>query len=233
MQEFLDRPLTGEWPCLWLDATYLKVRQGGRIISVAAIIAVAVNTDGRRESEPFCRHVFETNGERPEHRPLGSRDVLDGLASRSLKGRGLDGVKLVISDAHTGLKAAIGRVFDAAWQRCRVHWMRNALAHVPKGRHTVVAAAIRQAFTQPDQKSAIEVWRHVADQLRTRWPKLATLMDESEADVLGDCQEFCAGGHDDGKKGTQTWPSRKTSWTNSWRAATRRRFSAVTALSTS
>ena len=126
VQEFLDRPLTGEWPCLWLDATYLKVRQGGRIISVAAIIAVAVNTDGRRESEPFCRHVFETNGERPEDRPLGSRDVLDGLASRSLKGRGLDGVKLVISDAHTGLKAAIGRVFDAAWQRCRVHWMRNA-----------------------------------------------------------------------------------------------------------
>ena len=169
--EFLDRPLIGEWPYLWLDATYLKVRQGGRIISVAAIIAVAVNTDGRREIiglkiGPSEAETFWT-------------DFL-----RSLKGRGLDGVKLVISDAHTGLKAAIGRVFDAAWQRCRVHWMRNALAHVPKGQHTVVAAAIRQAFTQPDQKSAIEVWRHVADQLRPRWPKLATLMDESEADVL-------------------------------------------------
>jgi putative transposase len=103
---------------------------------------------------------------------------------RGLKGRGLDGVKLVISDAHTGLKAAIARVFDATWQRCRVHWIRNALAHVPKGQHTVVAAAIRQAFNQPDRDGASQTWRHVADQLRGRWPKLATLMDESEADVL-------------------------------------------------
>lgn len=103
---------------------------------------------------------------------------------RGLKGRGLDGVKLVISDAHTGLKAAIARVFDATWQRCRVHWIRNALAHVPKGQHTVVAAAIRQAFNQPDHDSASQTWRHVADQLRGRWPKLAVLMDESEADVL-------------------------------------------------
>ena len=90
----------------------------------------------------------------------------------------------VISDAHTGLKAAIARVFDATWQRCRVHWIRNALAHVPKGQHTVVAAAIRQAFNQPDHDGASLTWRHVADQLRGRWPKLATLMDESEADVL-------------------------------------------------
>ena len=103
---------------------------------------------------------------------------------RGLKARGLDGVKLVISDAHTGLKAAIARVFDATWQRCRVHWMRNALAHVPRGQHTVVAAAIRQAFTQPDRAAAGDTWRHVADQLRARWPKLAALMDESEADVL-------------------------------------------------
>ena len=81
----------------------------------------------------------------------------------SIKDRGLDGLKLVISDAHTGLKAAIARVFEASWQRCRVHWMRNALAHVPKGQHTVVAAAIRQAFTQPDQKGAQDVWRHVGE----------------------------------------------------------------------
>lgn len=80
----------------------------------------------------------------------------------------------MISDAHTGLKAAIRRVFDATWQRCRVHWMRNALAHVPKGQHTVVSAAIRQAFNQPDQKGAVEVWRHVADQLHPRWSKLGT-----------------------------------------------------------
>ncbi len=90
----------------------------------------------------------------------------------------------MISDAHTGLKAAIARLFDATWQRCRVHWMRNALAHVPKGHHTVVAAAIRQAFGQPDRAQAGETWRHVADQVRGRWPKLAGLMDDSEADVL-------------------------------------------------
>lgn len=103
---------------------------------------------------------------------------------RSLRARGLSGVKLVISDAHSGLKAAISRVFDASWQRCRVHWMRNGLAHVSKGQHTVVAAAVRQAFDQPDRLHAGETWRHVANQLRTRWPKLANLMDESEQDVL-------------------------------------------------
>ena len=103
---------------------------------------------------------------------------------RSLVRRGLKGVKLVISDAHEGLKHAIAKVMGATWQRCRVHWVRNALAHVPKGQHTVVAAAIRQAFLQPDRESASQTWRHVADQLRTRWPKLGTLMDESETDVL-------------------------------------------------
>jgi putative transposase len=171
VRDFLERPLTGEWPYLWLDATSLKVRQGGRIVSVAAIIAVAVNTDGRREIIGLAIGPSEAE-------PFWTEFL------RSLKGRGLDGVKLVISDAHTGLKAAIARTFDATWQRCRVHWLRNALAHVPRGQHTVVAAAIRQAFTQPEQESAGQAWRHVADQLRARWPKLAALMDESEADVL-------------------------------------------------
>src|SRR3546814_15280731 len=72
----------------------------------------------------------------------------------------------------------------ATWQRCRVHFMRNALSYVPKGQNTVVAAAIRQVFLQPDQKSATQVWRQVADQLRTRWPKLGACMDEAETDVL-------------------------------------------------
>ena len=103
---------------------------------------------------------------------------------RSLRARGLGGVRLVISDAHTGLKAAIARVFEATWQRCRVHWMRNALAHVSRGQHTVVAAAIRQAFDQPDRAHAGETWRKVSEQLRPRWPKLADLMDASEHDVL-------------------------------------------------
>jgi putative transposase len=171
VSEFLNRPLTGEWPYVWLDATYLKQRQGGRIISVAAIIAVAANTEGRREIIGL--------GIGPSEAETFWTDFL-----RSLRARGLDGVRLVISDAHTGLKAAISRVFDATWQRCRVHWMRNALAHVSKGQHTVVAAAIRQAFDQPDRLHAGETWRHVANQLRSRWPKLAQLMDDSEHDVL-------------------------------------------------
>ena len=169
--EFLNRPLTGKWPYVWLDATYLKQRQGGRIVSVAAIIAVAANTDGRREIIGL--------GVGPSEAETFWMDFL-----RSLRARGLDGVKLVISDAHSGLKSAISKVFEATWQRCRVHWMRNALAHVSKGQHTVVAAAIRQAFEQPDYKHAVEAWRHVANQLRVRWSKLAELMDQSEVDVL-------------------------------------------------
>ena len=169
--EFLNRPLTGKWPYVWLDATYLKQRQGGRIVSVAAIIAVAANTDGRRE-------IIGLGVGPSEAEPFW----MDFL--RSLRARGLDGVKLVISDAHSGLKSAISKVFEATWQRCRVHWMRNALAHVSKGQHTVVAAAIRQAFEQPDYKHAVETWRHVANQLRVCWSKLAELMDQSEVDVL-------------------------------------------------
>jgi putative transposase len=168
---FLERPIEGEWPYLWLDATYLKVREGGRIVWVAAIIAVAVSTDGRRE-------IVGLGIGPSEAEPFWS-SFIKGLVKRGLKG-----VKLVISDAHEGLRLAITRVLGATWQRCRVHWMRNALAHVAKGQHTMVAAAIRQAFLQPDAAAAHQTWRHVADQLRARWPKLATLMDDSEHDVL-------------------------------------------------
>jgi transposase-like protein len=168
---FLKRPLEGDWPYLWLDATYLKVREGGRIVSVAAIIAMAVDTDGRREI--IGLHIGPSEAE-----PFWASFLKD------LVRRGLKGVKLVVSDAHEGLKAAICRVIGATWQRCRVHFARNALAYVPRGQHAMVAAAIRQAFIQPDRKSAGETWRHVADQLRGRWPKLATLMDEAEEDVL-------------------------------------------------
>jgi len=171
---FLDRPLAGEWPYLWLDAAYLKVRQGARIISVAALVAVAVNTDGRREIIGLTVGPSEACGGAAVHwTPAYSALPFWREFLRSLKARGLNGLKLVIPDAHTGLKAAIRRVFDASWQRCRVHWMRNTLAHVPKGQHTVVSAAIRQAFNQPDRKGAVEVWRHVADQPRPagrNWP---------------------------------------------------------------
>jgi transposase-like protein len=168
---FLSRPLDGEWPYLWLDATYLKQREGGRVVSVAAIIAVAANTEGRREIVGL--HIGPSEAE-----PFWSGFL------KSLLRRGLKGVKLVVSDAHEGLKAAIAKVFGATWQRCRVHWMRNALAHVSKGQHTMVAAALRQAFLQADDDAAHQTWRHVADQLRQRWPKLAAFMDSSEHDVL-------------------------------------------------
>src|SRR3954462_13674136 len=127
---FLDRSLDGEWPYLWLDATYLKGRDGGRIVSVGAIIAVAVSTEGRRE-------IVGLGIGPSEAEPFWSGFI------KGLTKRGLRRVKLVIADAHDGLRLAITRVLAAAWQRCGVHWIRNALAHVPKGQHTMVAAAIR------------------------------------------------------------------------------------------
>ena len=107
--------------------------------------------------------------------------------SAFLKGlvkRGLKGVKLVISDAHDGLRLAITRVLGATWQRCRVHWMRNALAHVPKASTPWSPPRSARLSCKPDAEAAHQTWRHVADQLRPRWPKLAALMDDSEHDVL-------------------------------------------------
>ena len=168
---FLNRPLEGDWPYLWLDATYVKVRQDGRIVSVAVIVAVGVNGDGRREVlgmaiGPSEAETFWT-------------DFL-----RKLARRGLRGVKLVVSDAHEGLKAAVARVPNASWQRCRVHFMRNVLAHAGKQGRRVVSAFIATAFAQNDAALARAQWRQVADQLRPRVPKLAALMDQAETDVL-------------------------------------------------
>jgi transposase-like protein len=168
---FLERPLVGDWPYLWLDATYLKQREGGRIVSVAAIIAVAANTEGKREIVGL--HIGPSEAE-----------SFWATFLKSLVRRGLRGTKLVISDAHEGLKAAIRRVMGSTWQRCRVHWMRNAQSYAPKGQQNMVSAALRQAFIQPDRTNASQTLRHVADQLRVKWPKLGMFIDESEADVL-------------------------------------------------
>ena len=168
---FLQRPIEGDWPYLWIDATYLKVREAGRIVSVAVIIAVAVNTDGVREVLGMAIGPSEAE-------PFWTSFL------RSLTRRGLRGVKLVISDAHEGLKAAAAKVLKATWQRCRVHFLRNALAHAGKGQRQVVLAMINTVFAQETQEAAIAQWRAVADQLRPKFPKLATLMDEAEADVL-------------------------------------------------
>ena len=171
MGAFLARPIEGEWPYLWIDATYVKTRADGRIVSVAVIIATAVNTDGRREVLGMAIG------------PSEAETFWTGFL-RQLKRRGLAGVKLVVSDAHEGLKAAAAKVLQASWQRCRVHFMRNALAHAPKGQRTMVAAAIRTAFAQDGEAAAHAQWRQVADGLRPRFPKLAALMDEAEHDVL-------------------------------------------------
>jgi putative transposase len=168
---FLNRLLEGEWPYLWLDATYVKVREQGRIVSVAVIVAVAVNNDGRREVLGLAIGPSEAE-------PFWT-DFL-----RSLARRGLRGVKLVISDAHEGLKAAVARVLHASWQRCRVHFMRNVLAKAGKQGRRVVSAFIGTAFAQEDAEAARVQWRQVADQLRLKVPKLASLMNEAETDVL-------------------------------------------------
>lgn len=171
VQAFLTRPIEGEWPYVWLDATYVKVRQNGRIVSVAVIIAVGVNSDGRREILGMKIGASEAE--------TFWTDFL-----RTLARRGLSGVKLVVSDAHEGLKAAISKVLSATWQRCRVHFMRNALAHAGKSGRRVVSAFIATAFAQDDADTARTQWRQVADQLKPKLPKLATLMHDAEADVL-------------------------------------------------
>src|SRR5487761_2100643 len=171
VKAFLGRPIEGDWPYLWIDATYLKVRQNGRIVSVAVIIAIGVNSDGRREVlgldiGPSEAETFWT------------------AFLRKLARRGLRGVKLVISDAHEGIKAAVAKVLNATWQRCRVHFMRNVLAHAGKSGRRVASAFIATAFAQESAEAASSQWRAVADQIRPKVPKLAAIMDEAEIDVL-------------------------------------------------
>jgi transposase-like protein len=168
---FLDRPLEGDWPYLWIDATYVKVRQAGRIVSVATIIAVAVNSEGRRE-------VLGMTTGPSEAEPFWTAFL------RSLMRRGLRRVKLVISDAHEGLKAAVAKVLKASWQRCRVHFLRNALAYANKGQRQMVFALINTIFAQETAEAAHAQWRVVVDQLRNKFPRLAAMMDDTEHEVL-------------------------------------------------
>lgn len=171
VKAFLGRPLEGDWPYIWIDATYLKVRRGGRIVSVAIIVAVGVNSDGRRE-------VLGMEIGTSEAEPIWTEFL------RKLTRRGLCGVKLVISDAHEGIKAAVSKVLCATWQRCRVHFMRNVLAHSGKSGRRVVSAFVATAFAQETPEAASTQWRTVADQIRPKVPKLAAIMDDAENDVL-------------------------------------------------
>ena len=171
MKAFLDRPLEGDRSYLWIDATYVKVRQAGRIVSVAVIVAVGVNGDGRREVLGLAVGPSEAETFWTEF-------------LRSLARRGLRGVKLVVSDAHEGIKAAVAKIMHCTWQRCRVHFMRNLMAHAGKSGRKMVGAFIGTAFAQESAEAAKAQWRRVADQLRPKLPKLAGFLDEAETDVL-------------------------------------------------
>ena len=173
VERFRSRLLEGSHPYIWIDATYLKARQDGRVVSVAVVIAVGIN------GETGEREVLGLDVGPSEDEAFWTSFL------RSLVARGLSGVRLVTSDAHRGLKGAIGTVLQgASWQRCRVHFMRNALSLVPKAAQQMVGATIRTVFAQPDAASAHEQWQRVADGFRSRFQKLADLMDEAEEDVL-------------------------------------------------
>ena len=173
VERFRNRPLEGSYPYVWVDATYVKARQDGRVVSSAVVIAVGVKAQtGERE-------VLGMDVGPSEDGAFWSAFL------RSLVARGLSGVRLVTSDAHRGLKRAVQTVLvGASWQRCRVHFMRNALSLVPKVAQQMVGAPIRTVFAQPDAHSAREQWRRVSDGFRSRFPRLAELMDEAEEDVL-------------------------------------------------
>src|SRR5215216_4563791 len=172
VERFRTRKLEGPYPYVWLDGTFVKVRENGRVVSQAIVIAIAVTANGEREVLGLDVGPSESGA--------------FWLAFlRDLAARGLNGVKLVISDAHAGLKAALGAVLQgASWQRCRVHFMRDALGLVPKSAQQMVAATIRTVFAQPDPAAAREQWRRVADTFRPRFGRLAELLDTAEADVL-------------------------------------------------
>ncbi len=169
---FRDRPLSEQhFPYVFLDATYCKARVNHRVVSQAVVIATGVAVDGRREVLGF---------------DVG--DSEDGAFwtafLRSLKTRGLSGVQLVISDAHTGLRSAIEAILiGASWQRCRVHFLRNVLAQVPKGSAEMVAAAIRTIFAQPDAEHVREQLDTIAGMLGRQLPKVETMLREAADDI--------------------------------------------------
>jgi putative transposase len=172
VQAFLRRPIEGPHPYLWLDATYHKVRHDGRVVSMATVVAVGVSTDGER-------HVLGVDVGASEDEAFWTQFL------RSLVERGLSGVRLVVSDAHAGLRKALERVFaGASWQRCRVHFMRNLLAVVPRPAKELVATFVRTVFAQPDYASARAQLERVADGLVTRFPEAAALLRDAAEDIL-------------------------------------------------
>jgi putative transposase len=172
VEAFRMRRLDAAYPYVWVDARYEHVREDGRVVSMAVIVAYGVRADGVREVLGLEVGLSE--------------DVaLWRALFQRLVGRGLQGVQLVISDAHPGLKQAIREVFvGAAWQRCRVHFMRNLLARVPKTAQAMVAATVRTIFQQPDRTSAQRQLRDVCKTLQARFPQAVALLEEAEEEIF-------------------------------------------------
>jgi transposase-like protein len=172
VQAFRNRPLEGEYPYLLLDATFEKVREGGRVISMAVLIAVGIRSSGERE-------VIGVD--------VGPAEDLEFWLGflRQLAGRGLRGVRLVTSDSHLGLKQAVSQVLvGATWQRCRVHFMRNALSTVPRVAQPMVAATLRTVFAQPDLEAAELTVQRISQLFAKRYPALVAVLQEAEVDLL-------------------------------------------------
>jgi putative transposase len=168
---FRERPLAGAYPYLWLDAKVERVREPGGVRHKALVLAYGVHESGRREVIGLDVGEAETEA------------FWRGFL-RSLRARGLEGVQLVISDAHTGLKTAIGKVFGCQWQRCTVHFLRDMLGHVSRAQQPLVSGAIRGIFTAGSAAEARQRLGQVADQLRPHAPKVARLLEDAEADLL-------------------------------------------------
>jgi len=169
---FRTRRLDAAYPYVWVDARYEHVREGGRVVSMAVVVAYGVRADGVREVLGLDVGLSEDS-------------VFWRTFFQSLVARGLQGVQLVISDAHPVLKRAIAEVFvGAAWQRCRVHCMRNLLARVPKTAQAMVAAAVRTIFQQADRTAAQRQLRDVCQSLRAKFPHAVALLEEAEEEIF-------------------------------------------------
>lgn len=172
VEAFRQRRLETTYPYVWLDAKYVKVREGDRVVSMAVVVATGVRADGDRE-------VLGLDVGLSEDAAFWTTFL------RSLVARGLQGVRLVISDAHEGLRQAIQTVMQgASWQRCRVHFLRNVLGQVPKASQAMVAALVRTVFVQPDRRAADAQLTQVAAMLRDRYPKAAELLETAAEDIL-------------------------------------------------
>jgi transposase-like protein len=168
---FRNRPLEGSYPYLWLDAKVEKVRDGGRVVRKTLVLAYGVHESGYREVIGLDVGEAETEA--------FWRSFLRGLVER-----GLTGVQLVVSDAHAGLKKAIGQVLGCPWQRCSVHFLREALGHVRKDQQGMVAALLRPIFNTDSSELARELVSDALERMHKPLPKLAALLEEAEEDLL-------------------------------------------------